>query len=93
MEERYRENAKLVSNLLHEGHFVYSPVVHCHPVAVAYGLPRDFQFWKDYNYHMLMRADELMVLCLRGWKESIGVAQEIEWATSWNLPIEYREHG
>lgn len=89
MESRYRENAKVVSELLNAGRFVYSPIVHCHPVAISYGLPRDFQFWKDYNYHMLVRSDELLVLCLPGWQESVGVTQEIEWAKAFGLPIAY----
>lgn len=67
--------------------WVYSPICHCHDMAQRYELPKHFDFWMSYNYAMLHRASELRVLQIPGWKESIGVKAEIEFARANNIPI------
>lgn len=59
---------------------VYSPILHYHPVAVRYKLPRTWDFWWHYNKAMLENADELWILPLDGWEESKGIAAEREYA-------------
>ena len=75
-----------------EGRIVYSPIVHSHPLALL-GLPSDWPFWAEHNRAMLERSDVLAVLTLPGWKESRGVAAEIEIATTLRLPLRYDEPG
>lgn len=64
------------------GRLIYSPILHCHPMSVAHALPGDYNFWLQYDRNMIDRADEVMVLMLRGWQESKGVAAEIAYAES-----------
>jgi len=78
-----------VAEALRSGHPIFSPVVHCHQIALDYNLPGDFEFWKNFNFNMLRAADELWVLTLPGWKESKGVDGEVDFARSLGIPIIY----
>lgn len=89
METRYRQALEATAVFMREGHAVYSPIVHCHPMACIYALPRDISFWEDYSYHMIDLADEVWVLELEGLESSIGVMKEIEYAKAHDKPIRY----
>lgn len=91
MNDRYRAVAAVTAAYLRSGLFVYAPIVHCHELAVHHALPRDFEFWKAYNYAMLQPASDLHILQLKGWDESTGVSAEIKRARELNIPITYVE--
>lgn len=74
-----------VAMMLSKRKFVYSPIVHCHEIATKYDLPSDFEFWRDYNFDMLRRADALRVLKISGWDTSEGVLAESRLANELNL--------
>lgn len=80
MEARYHKAMDLTAFLLKKEWWCYSPIVHCHEMAVKFDLPRDFGFWKRYNWHMLLQASAFFVLDIDGWQESKGVAEEFEFA-------------
>ena len=49
-----------------------------------------FVHWQDYDLSFLQHwATELWVLCLDGWKDSVGVRKEIRVAESLGLPVKY----
>ena len=77
--------AKLLSQRL----VAFSPIVYCHPLAIAHSLPGDAQFWKAFNWEMVNHSNAMHVLCLEGWNESSGVKMEMEWADSLSIPISY----
>lgn len=86
---RYTAALRAVAHLLAEGKHVFSPIAHCHMVALAYELPGDFLFWQNFNEDMIDRCDELTVLQLEGWDTSYGVAKEIEYAEAIGRPVNY----
>lgn len=88
-DQRYHEVLLAVKWLLTHKMWVYSPIVHCHALAKSHRLPHTADFWWAYNSHMLSRADELMVLALEGWQDSIGVAQECDFAYQLNKPVRF----
>jgi uncharacterized protein DUF1937 len=88
-EMRYHEALLAVKWLLMEEMWVYSPIVHCHTLAKSHRLPHDIEFWWKYDSHMLTRADELMVLALEGWQDSIGIARECDFAYQLNKPVRF----
>lgn len=67
--------------------WVYSPIVHCHEMAEVFNLPTDFQFWKEYNFDMLRRADAMEVLALEDWKLSVGVNIEMQFALQAGIEV------
>lgn len=48
-----------------------------------------FSEWADDDFNFISRCDELWVLMSDGWKESVGVRAEIEYASGLGLPIKY----
>lgn len=89
MENRYREALECAADLIKQGKRVYSPIVHFHPMACIYGLPRDIEFWGTMAFDMIDRCDEFVVLLMEGWKESLGIAREVEYAAEQGKPISY----
>ena len=88
-QERYEAVMKFVAHHTKEGQILYSPIVHFHPMACQYDLPRDFPFWKKHIMVMLGEADNLWVLCLNGWQESKGVTYERDMAMELGLLTTY----
>jgi hypothetical protein len=89
VEERYIKTLKVMSILLNNGQFVFSPIVHCHTIATNYGLKTDYLFWKEYNEHFMNLSTELIVLKLHDWQNSKGVAHEIDYMTNQGKSIIY----
>jgi nucleoside 2-deoxyribosyltransferase len=87
-EERYRAACRVAAALLLAGQPVFSPIAHSHPL-VAYGLPADWSFWQRYDRELLARCDEVVVLMLAGWRESVGVREEIRIARELGKPVRY----
>jgi Domain of unknown function (DUF1937) len=85
MEDRFCEAERCLAWLLDRKHWTYSPIVHCHALAKRFILPRDYAFWREYNYCMMTKANSLYVLTIDGWEESRGVQQEIAFAETLNL--------
>lgn len=76
-------------SLIKKGEYVWSPIVHCHEMATKYEMPTDAQFWKNYNFDFMRKADAIYVLCIPGWRESKGVKMEIEFAAYVGVPMLY----
>lgn len=76
--------------LVKRGFHVYSPIAHCHPIAMKCGLETDAATWAAFNDTMMQRADGLIVVMLPTWDRSIGVKAEIEFFRGAKKPIEYR---
>lgn len=86
---RARAAARYAGQLMNDGQVVYSPITHCHPIAELIDLPKGWDFWKRFDTEMIRRCDEMIVLCLEGWRESRGVQAEIRIAEEMGLPISY----
>lgn len=79
MHKRYEAVCAVACTLMQSGYFVFSPIAHCHGPA-QYGLPKDFNYWQEYNRLMIDRCDRVMVVELAGWSYSEGVMAEIDYA-------------
>lgn len=87
MKKRYKEVMKFTAHLLKRGLHAYSPIVHCHSMAVKFNLPRDASFWESYNFHMISLAESMAVLCAEGWEESVGIKGELKEAAKLNMSV------
>lgn len=76
MQVRYEVTEAYTAHLLKSGRTVYSPIVHCHNLAVKNEMPKDFAFWMDHNFAMLEKADSFFRLQLPGWEKSAGLIGE-----------------
>lgn len=68
----------------------YSPIIHSAEVAKWGSFPGTWEFWKNQDLPMLNKCDQLWIVMLEGWKESVGVQAEIEfWNKKARKPIVY----
>lgn len=88
MHDRFVKACEIAAHLISSGIHVFSPIAHTHPIKVS-GRLRDggWEFWKRYDELMLSKCDILIVWKMDGWKESVGVTAEIEYARKIGLPI------
>ncbi len=89
-EQRFRAACRAVVELLRAGEHVFSPIVHSHPL-VEYDLPSTWAFWAGIDSAHLARCDELVVLMLDGWAQSVGVREELRLARELGKPVRFLE--
>ena len=90
MEQRFFAINEAVACIIKaEAIVVYSPVSHWHPIALQCELPRGWEFWSRLDLEMINRCDELWVLKLDGWEESVGVTAEVKYARECGMPVCY----
>jgi nucleoside 2-deoxyribosyltransferase len=89
-ERRFRAACSAAARLIRSGEIVFSPVAHCHAIALC-GVPTDWRFWERHDRRFLEFCDEVVVLMLDGWRESVGVQAEIEIAEELGKPVRYLE--
>jgi len=87
-EQRFRAACRATAGLFAAGHAVFSPIVHGHPL-VRHGMPTDWSFWEPFDREHLARCDEMVVLTIDGWRESVGVAAETRIARELGKTVRY----
>jgi hypothetical protein len=91
MQERFEKVNRLASRLIYGGLFVFSPISHTHPIAIAGQLPLGWDFWEPYDRTFIDWCDELHVFKADGWEQSKGVTAEIRIAQEQDKPVIYHE--
>lgn len=86
---RFEAVNKVAALLMSKGEHVFSPISHCHPIALQCTLPLSWEQWKAFDRAFIEVSRKVYVLTLPGWKESIGVTAEIAIAKELEIPIEY----
>ena len=89
MRDRFDAVCEYAGRMMQAGKVVYSPIAHCHPIAMRVGLPTDWEYWEKFDRVMLQQCTELHVLQIDGWYESEGVRAEIEMAAQLGIPVTY----
>jgi len=77
------------AELMMDGHIVFSPIAHSHPISRWLDNPNDGDFYLKQDLAMLPFFDEMWVLTLDGWRESKGIAREIEYANKLGIKVKY----
>lgn len=89
--ERAKDITRVAGRLTHKyGHAMFLPITQSHAMKKhCPELGTSFKAWERIDLYMVEKADELWVVTLDGWEESIGVVAEIAHAKSLNKPIRY----
>jgi hypothetical protein len=87
-QQRFELACRAAAELIRRGKTVFSPIAHSHAICQL-GLPKEWAFWEKHDLTFLNLCDEVVVLQLDGWQESIGVQAEIEAARRWGKPVTY----
>ena len=75
-EARFREANRAAAIFMNDGHIIFSPISHSHPIASQNELPKGYDFWKTMDESFIEWCDEVWVLKMPGWDKSEGVARE-----------------
>ena len=67
----------------------FVPVVQSHQLCVAGHLPVEWHFWADFDRTLLSKCEQFWVLCIPGWRESVGVGAERKIAEELGLPTRF----
>lgn len=86
---RFEEACAAAARLMAEGEVVFCPIAHSHPIDILFPKPESGEFWKKQDAPFLAGASKVKVLMLPGWAASPGVANEIAYARTHNIPVEY----
>lgn len=87
--QRYFDVSRCAAHLIMQGIPVFSPIVHNHHLAHEYAMPTSALAWDIYNRAFLNTCGALYVCCIDGWKESVGVTAEIEYALGHGIPLTF----
>lgn len=91
MQKRYEYARKRTSAILLTGACVFSPITHCHPMAQAHTMPREWDFWGHLDMQFIEASNGILVLKMPHWEQSKGITAEIKHAESLGLPVVYLE--
>jgi hypothetical protein len=80
-EQRYLAVCAVCAFFVQRGETVYSPIAHWHPIAKAFNLPIDMDFWRKHDLTMLQFASRMIIACIDGWQESDGIEEEVEFCS------------
>ena len=86
-ERRYQDALHATTLLFKQGLFVYSPIAYCHAMATDHAMDGAWASWQAFDKLMVDRCDELWVLDLDGWIDSVGVTAEVGHAGCNGKPI------
>ena len=80
-QERKHTINKIGAILNKQGHCIFAPIT----TSATFSqydpeIKGSYEHWKDIDRCAIEHCDELWVCTLEGWKESIGVTDEIYWA-------------
>jgi hypothetical protein len=87
---RYKTVTKLAARLMRN-----YEVALITPITSSYNIKQtdpdfigtDFEFWKEIDLAFVSRSDEVWVAEMDGWKDSIGVREEIRFALSKGIRV------
>ena len=86
---RFQMACKAAGILMAQGMIVFSPIAHSHPIADLCGIHEEWEYWQKFDRVFIGVSRALIVLCLDGWKESVGVQAEIKIAKELGIPVDY----
>jgi nucleoside 2-deoxyribosyltransferase len=86
--QRFESACRAAAALIAQGKTVFSPIAHSFGIC-AFGIPHDWAFWQRHDRRYLDVCDEVVVLMLDGWRESIGVQAEIGAARELGKPVTF----
>lgn len=86
-QRRYLQAHRYTQRCMDAGEVIFSPIVYGHEFGQRDAAAVPFEYWQDFNRHMIRASGELRVLTLSGWKSSRGVLAEMRYAEELGLPI------
>lgn len=87
---RFRQVTELAAKLFNKYEYVFLlPITQGHMLTRHGDIEANFDRWRTQSLGMLSVCQELWVIKLDGWKQSLGVREEIKYARKHLIPIKY----
>jgi len=82
MQDRYEILTQITTNLVSLGYLVFSPITNSHPINLRLKIVKfTWDIWRAYDLIMIAEwADEVWIVPMEGWQNSIGVTGESDFA-------------
>ena len=87
-QQRFDSACRAAAILIGRGKTVFSPISHSYGIC-AHGVPHDWRFWQRHDRRYLEVCDEVVVLMLDGWQESVGIQAEVAIAREFGKPVTF----
>jgi len=79
---RFHAVTQVAARLIEQKNIVYSPITMTHPIDLVLATDNETlgsDFWVNFDESFMAHCTQIVVLTLPGWRESSGVAREIEY--------------
>ena len=86
---RFKAVTDAAVHLIKQGYTCIEPIAMCHYKSVKYDLPTGYSFWQKRDRWFIRKCEGIVVLTLKGWKESEGVSDEVKFARAKGLDVIY----
>ncbi len=86
-EYRYKMSCKAASKLFAAGIVCFNPLAHSVPAVEFGGCSLTHSQWLAIDLEILRRCDEMLLLGLEGWRQSVGVKDELFEALALGKPV------
>lgn len=90
--ERFDALTKIAADFVKQGHIVYSPITHTHPIDLHFvrdDVHLSSDFWCDFDETFMSVCTEMVIVQLPGWDQSSGVKREREYFERRGLPVTF----
>lgn len=88
--QRVRAVNRKAAELMDQGHIVFSPISHSHPISRYTNADScDSGYWTRQDLAFLPACDEVWVYRLQGWDKSRGIKIETEEAERLGKPVRF----
>jgi len=90
LDEACRQVQLAAANLMLAGVRIFCPIAHSHGIGKVGHLDnKDWTFWRAQDHPLMVGASAMIVLKMEGWRESVGLNDEIDTFTLAGKPILY----
>ena len=87
--DRFIAVCRATLELTRRGMFVFSPMVNSFPLEMFANGGTSWQEWAEIDRAWIEKSDEVWVLCIDGWRESVGVTAELKIAEQLGKPVKF----
>ena len=89
---RFHAANRAAARLYEMGYNVLSPISHSHPISLYMQNSNDSDFWTSVDDYWQRQCDELIILTLDGWRESVGLKKEINLALQFGQKVFFMDY-
>lgn len=86
----FRVSCAMAAKLVEAENVVIAPIIHGHALSEhGHMLDHGRDFWLKHDLEILRHCNQVVVVKLKGWEESVGVQAEMAEARKLGIPIIY----